>query len=175
MQGTSGTRSIGNILAAKGPAGSAPKQRWKKHHSRHPEATPFLSVRFGWKADIAAFRARAHHGLMRFNVAARVLASYAAPLFLLLLLGGEGLWLATLLATASWPLLLLALAVSLAFASLVASRPVLWASAAVLVSLAAGFAVAGKAGFLLSGFVALPAAAIFLASLRKWPLRPTPH
>lgn len=111
---------------------------------------------------------------MRANVAGRVLASYAAALFLLSLFGGEGLWLATLLVTVSWPLLLLAVLVSFTFAQDVASRPVLWASAAVLISLAAGFAVAGRTGLLFSGFVALPAAAAFLASLKKWPIRLAP-
>ena len=109
---------------------------------------------------------------MRLNVAGRVLASYTAVLVMLSFFGGEGRWLAMLLAIASWPLLLLALFVSFTFASQIVRRPLLWASAAVLISFAAGYCVGDRVGLIFGGLVALPAAAVFVVSLRKWPARP---
>jgi hypothetical protein len=111
---------------------------------------------------------------MRLNVAGRVLAAYAAPLLLLFIYPGEGSWLAMLLVAASWPLLLLALAISFAFAPSVASRPLAWSSAAVLVSLAAGFVLAGMLGLTLGAILALMAALTFIISTKKWPFQTSP-
>src|SRR4051812_33489246 len=105
-------------------------------------------------------------------MAARIAACYLAPLLALTLLGGAGaFWLAGLLALASLPLIFIACIVGFLFARSILSRPSLWAGAALGVSSCSGWLVAGRAGLILGGLIAVPATALFLFTLWQWPLR----
>ena len=94
---------------------------------------------------------------VRLTIAARIALSYFGPLLALLLFGWEGVWLVTILGLASLPLIATACLIGFVCASSVSRHPVLWAGAAILISIFSGFFVAGRAGIILGGLVALPA------------------
>ena len=115
---------------------------------------------------------------MRFRllVVARLIGAWAAPLALLggvgLLTGSwQALWLAKILFLASLSLAGLASLVCFVLAHSVASQPFPWTVGAVFISLLAGSVAAGNAaGGLFSLMVSVPAAVLFLLSIRQWPI-----
>ena len=70
------------------------------------------------------------------KVVVAVAASYLTGFIPLLLLGSAGLWWVKILLTASWPLALLAGAVSALFAASVVRRPLVWALCALVAATA---------------------------------------
>ncbi|HEY3797366.1 MAG TPA: hypothetical protein VGL58_03360 [Caulobacteraceae bacterium] len=112
---------------------------------------------------------------VRLKVLAAVAVSYLIGFGPLLLAGWAGLWWAKILLTLSWPLAVLAGAVSAVFASWVARRPLVWALAALITATALSVIAlyiptrswAGSASL----FVAVPAAIAFYVIARIW-LRP---
>lgn len=112
---------------------------------------------------------------LRWTLALRLLASWVISLLALSLFAisigetGEGLWAVRLLSLASLPLITLGLGVTLVFPRAIRARPMLWGSGAVLLSTAAGFAVAEVAGLAFAGLVALPAFFLFVGSVKVWP------
>jgi hypothetical protein len=109
---------------------------------------------------------------VRLLMVVRIGACYAAPLLALVVLGAQGaVWLATLLALVSLPLIAIACAVGFFFAPSIHRHPLPWAGAALAISLSSGFVVAGKAGLMLAGLVAVPATALFLLLLWRCPGR----
>ena len=114
---------------------------------------------------------------MRFRllVVARLIGTWAAPLVLLggfgLLTGSwQALWLVELLCVASIPLLSLASLVCFVFARSVASHAFPWTVGALIITLLAGSVLAGTAGGIFSLMVSVPAAMLFLFSMRQWPM-----
>jgi hypothetical protein len=114
---------------------------------------------------------------MRFRllVVARLIATWAAPLALLggfgLLTGAwQALWLVELLCVASIPLVALGSLVCSVFARSVASYAFPWTVSALLITLLTGSVVAGIAGGIFSLMVSVPAAMLFLFSMRQWPI-----
>ncbi len=81
----------------------------------------------------------------------------------------EGLWLAEILGLVSVPLIVLAIGAAFTFPDQIIRRPLLWAGLAICVATGIGVLVAHRGG-LLALVIALPAAALFVASLRIWPM-----
>ena len=112
---------------------------------------------------------------VRLKVLAAVAASYLIGFGPLLLAGWAGLWWAKILLTVSWPLAVLAGALSAVFASWIARRPLVWALGALVTATALSVIAlyiptrswAGSASL----FVAAPAAIAFYVIARIW-LRP---
>jgi hypothetical protein len=114
---------------------------------------------------------------MRFRllVVARLIGIWAAPLALL---GGVGLvtgswqtlWLVEILCLASIPLVALASLVCFVLAPSVASHPFPWTVGALFITLLTGSVAAGEAGAVFSLMVSIPAAVLFLLSMRQWPM-----
>jgi hypothetical protein len=115
---------------------------------------------------------------MRFRllVVARLIGSWAAPLALLggggLLTGSwQALWLAKIFFLLSIPPVALASLVCFALAHSVASQPFSWTFGALLISLLAGSVIVDNAaGGLFALMVSVPAAVLFLLSVRQWPI-----
>lgn len=90
------------------------------------------------------------------------------------LLGGSyGVWWAKLMGMASLPFLALALSVGAALPTPILKRPMVWAGCAVAISLAVAFAVVGRVGLTFGAMMAVPAATLFVLSLKKLPLLET--
>lgn len=112
---------------------------------------------------------------LRWTLAARLLASWLLSMFVFGLFAmtsgdnGEDIWAVQLLSLASLPLLALSVGATLAFPRAIRARPMLWGGGAVLVLLAAGFAVAAVAGLVFASLVALPALSLFVGSVTVWP------
>ena len=106
---------------------------------------------------------------LRLQVVLRITASYVLALPALLLLG-EGVGPLMLFGYVSLPLIAIAGAVGYAFTPSVVSRPRAWATAALLLSVSFGYYALGAVGLMASALAAVPAAALFLLSLRAWPL-----
>jgi hypothetical protein len=114
---------------------------------------------------------------MRFRllIVARLIGTWAASLALL---GGFGLltssrdalWLVEILCVASIPLVALASLICFVFARSVASHAFPWTVSALLITLLAGSVLAGTAGGIFSRTVLVPAAMLFLFSMRQWPM-----
>ena len=108
----------------------------------------------------------------RFRVLAAVAASYLAAFAPLLVFGWQGRLWATLLFVASWPLALLAGAISFFFSTKVVQRPFAWAVSAMLTATVLSLAILylttrswiGSA----SVVIAVPAALIFYVLARLW-------
>jgi hypothetical protein len=114
---------------------------------------------------------------MRFRllVVTRLIGTWAAPLALLggigLLTGScQALWLVGILCIASIPLVALASLACFVWARSVASHPFPWTAGAWFVTLFAGSFAAGSAGIVVSLMVSVPAAMLFLISMRRWPM-----
>ncbi len=112
---------------------------------------------------------------LKWTLVARLLASW-----LLVMLGmcvfawstgnlSEGIWASWFLGLASLPLVALALIVTLVFPQAIRSRPVLWGSIAVLLCVAAGYAVASAAGAAFAALIAIPSLCLFVGSMKIWP------
>jgi hypothetical protein len=63
----------------------------------------------------------------------------------------------------------LALIVTIVFPRAIRSRPVLWGSIAVLLCVAAGYAVAAAAGAAFAALIAIPSLCLFVGSMKIWP------
>jgi hypothetical protein len=108
---------------------------------------------------------------LRLKLVFRLLLSWGLPLLVLVLLGGSGgVWWAKLLGMASLPFLALALSVGAALPMLILKRPMVWAGFAVAISLTVAFVVAGRVGVAFGAMMAVPAAILFVLSLKKLPL-----
>lgn len=81
----------------------------------------------------------------------------------------EGLWAVEFLGLASLPFIALGLAAAFIFPRSIRARPTLWGCGAVLLSMAAGFALAAVAGLVFAGSIAVPALLLFVASVKVWP------
>ena len=108
----------------------------------------------------------------RWRVAAAVAASYLLAFAPLLLSGSAGLWWARILMTTSWPLALLACAVSFVFRSSIIRRPLPWAICALVTAVGASvsalYIVTHSWAGLASIFIAAPAVAVFYVLARVW-------
>ncbi len=108
-------------------------------------------------------------------MALRLLASWLLSLLGLSLFAisigetAEGLWAVEFLGLASLPFIALGLAAVFIFPRSIGARPTLWAGGAVLLSMAAGFALAAVAGFVFAGLIAVPALLLFVGSVKVWP------
>lgn len=108
---------------------------------------------------------------LRLKVVFRLLISWGLPLLVVVLLGGSGgMWWASLMGKVSFPFLALAVCVGAAFPTRILKRPTVWAGFAVAISLAGAFVVAGSVGLVFGAMIAVPAAALFVFSVRKLPL-----
>ena len=81
----------------------------------------------------------------------------------------EGFWAVRLLSLASLPLVAVGLGVTFVFPRAINTRPTLWGSGAVLLSMALGFAVAKVAGLAFAALIAVPALFLFAGSFKVWP------
>jgi hypothetical protein len=80
------------------------------------------------------------------------------------------LWLTKLLAMVSVPLVGLASVICFAVPQSIASHPFVWTFVAVIATSIAAFSIANLAGLVFSLMVSVPAAVLFLVSMRLWPL-----
>ena len=112
---------------------------------------------------------------LRWTLALRLLASWVLSLLVMSLFAigigeaNEGFWAVRLLSLASLPLVAVGLGVTFVFPRAINTRPTLWGSGAVLLSMALGFAVAKVAGLAFAALIAVPALFLFAGSLKVWP------
>lgn len=112
---------------------------------------------------------------LKWTLAARLLASWLLAMLGMCAFAGstgnlsEGIWASWLLGLVSLPLVALALIVTFAFPRAIRSRPVLWGSIAVLLSVAAGYAVVSVAGAIFAALIAIPSVCLFVGSIKIWP------
>jgi hypothetical protein len=114
---------------------------------------------------------------MRFRllVVARLIGSWAAPLALLggvgLLTGSwQALWMAKIFFLLSIPPVALATLACFVLAHSVASKPFPWTVGTVFISLLVGSVFGNAAGGLFALMLSIPAAVLFLLSVRQWPI-----
>lgn len=113
----------------------------------------------------------------RLKVVVAVAASYLTGFVPLLLSGSAGLWWVKILLAASWPLALLAGAVSVVFTSSVVRRPLVWAlcalATATALSVVGLYVITRSWVGWASIFVAAPATTVFYVLGRLWLRRGT--
>lgn len=111
---------------------------------------------------------------IRADLVLRIISCWIGSLALVVVLGGlmnqtgAGFWWAQLLGLVSLPLIVVAVVAALAFPRAIVRRPLVWSSAASVISLLVGFLVAQNAA-VISLLVSVPSAVAFVLSLQRWP------
>jgi hypothetical protein len=116
------------------------------------------------------------------HIVARLLVAWAGALAFLVVVSAalyflksarvfwEGIWLVGLLFISSAPLAALASLICLAFPRSISQHPFRWTLSALAAISVVAFGLAGAVGLIYSLIGSFPAAAMFLFSMRRWPI-----